>query len=495
MRHSSHRIKASLLATLTGLACISSSAFAKPGPAHSVVKITCRVGDKEWLGTGFAWEKGTEVVTALHVVAGCQSIEVYSEGLKKTTTASTRSALVQSDLALLELAESIGLEPLGVTDQVLPDKPHTIWGYPLEVRTMQGDELRFSRVLKPNSTLEDVMSEKKYRETLGAAGYPGLKAAILRVGSTIQPGHSGAPIFTPDGHVVGIGDGGLYEGIKSINWAIPTASLKTLPQSKDAIPNQRPRQASHFSVASGNGNSSSALGSGTGSASAAPASIAFQEGGQLRFMFSAQVKEILTTASSEEKKYLGQLLGDKHESDKGDDDEESPDEDEAVSSDEDSFHLLEKVLDVYEDPITGATIALPHGMKPRFDAKSGMVTAANAGGLVNLFIHVSVQNARQANQHFESFCKNGQEWQRDPEFEEYRVEEEDMIEVEKSLFIGKGPDDPTQTMYYSAMADLLDDTFLGTAVIAKDWKRILEADIVQLALLKICVELSGFRLD
>src|SRR5690606_27943222 len=67
--------------------------------------------------------------------------------------------------------------------------------------------------------------------------YPLPNARIYRISSIIQPGHSGAPILTSSGKVIGIADGGLRGGTARINWAMPSEIyLRSLVTSTDNIP-------------------------------------------------------------------------------------------------------------------------------------------------------------------------------------------------------------------------------------------------------------------
>ncbi len=229
-----------ITALLLGLVGLHAPAAAPQQSAASVVQITAKVGNNEHKATGFVWHSPTGIVTALHVVAGAERISVYSEPLKKERPATLKRVHLEADLALLELAEDIGLTPLAVA----PTDPnssteHEIWGYPHNVATLQGDVVRFSKSLgERQPTLNNIFRRAdKLREAIGAQGFPKLETQILRLGSTIQPGHSGAPIFDAEGRVIGIGDGGLRQGIARLNWAIPAAVyLPGLADSLDPIP-------------------------------------------------------------------------------------------------------------------------------------------------------------------------------------------------------------------------------------------------------------------
>ncbi len=201
----------------------------------AVVRITASTNG----GTGFVWPKPMYVVTALHVVAGANTIQVYSQGSKSVTAAHIKSVLLEADLALLQLDEDIGLQPLPVspTPPAITEE-HTIWGYPEDVAKLQGDDIRFSQSLDAKTTFDSIFrSQASFENAIGGGSYPQFSAEILRVSSILVHGHSGAPIINRSGQVVGIGDGGLHDGIARKNWAIPAGTyLQRLLTSRDPIP-------------------------------------------------------------------------------------------------------------------------------------------------------------------------------------------------------------------------------------------------------------------
>ena len=208
--------------------------------ADSVVKITCTLVDGEANATGFAWSEPDRVVTALHAVAGCERITVWSEATKRRTTASVFSVRLEADLALLELERDLGLQPL-MHAETLPTREDefTIWGYPRAIPSLLGNDLEFALGLTFETTLGSAFfqSPDELSDTLEGQSYPTWDTKILRVHSPLQPGHSGAPIVDESGAVVAIADGGLFNGVAGINWSIPAATyLPGLEQSSDAEP-------------------------------------------------------------------------------------------------------------------------------------------------------------------------------------------------------------------------------------------------------------------
>jgi hypothetical protein len=220
--------------------------------AHNIVKIKTTYKNKSGqlvngTATGWCWDNSMYIVTALHVVAGIKDIEVFNQSQKKGQ-ATIVKVLLEADLALLKLNVDLGLKPLSVKNVDPNSKTEfTIWGYPHGIFTIAGDDVRFSRSLNQNPTLNDIITQTDLKFDLVKQGFPLPNARIYRVSSIIQPGHSGAPILTSDGIVIGIGDGGLRDGTARINWAMPAAYyMPKLLISTDAIPNNISVQASLY---------------------------------------------------------------------------------------------------------------------------------------------------------------------------------------------------------------------------------------------------------
>jgi S1-C subfamily serine protease len=232
---------------LTLLCCNDLIAQTHRESANSVVKINStflRVtnGKTESLtktATGWCWYDGMHIVTALHAVAAVRDITVSTNSL--TVHADVESVYLEADLALLRLRSTLNLKPL-TTEAVDPnsDKQYWIYGYPHAVYEMQGNRIDFS-LSQPGvvPTLNSILAgtSTAIKTQLTSQGYPLPEVKILRIGSTIQPGQSGAPIFSPQGKVIGIADGGLYGGTASINWAMPAdVYVRKLLTSRDRKP-------------------------------------------------------------------------------------------------------------------------------------------------------------------------------------------------------------------------------------------------------------------
>lgn len=244
------------------ISCFSTDIMAQAtdrDAAKSVVKITTtfkgpdekgKIVTKVGNGTAWCWNNPRQVVTALHVIAGIpdSDIRVYTDRESKSSGVKLIKVLKEADLALLQLDTDLGLTPLTLAEvDHNSSKEFYIWGFPHGIFQMAGDDVRFSRSLDPPPTLNSLVNKTDFKFTLEQQGYPLPKAEILRVSSTIQPGHSGAPIFTNTGKVVGIADGGLRSGTARLNWAFPASLyVPKLLNSNDPFPGKASLQANLY---------------------------------------------------------------------------------------------------------------------------------------------------------------------------------------------------------------------------------------------------------
>ena len=365
-------------ATLFSASDLAAQAGSHQESAKSVVKITSRfAGGKVEVGTGFVWSQPDYIVTALHVVAGATSITIYSEALKKEREADVLNVHQESDLALLKLkTNDLPLVPLKLSSAPPnSDDRHYIWGYPRDVNTMQGDGVYFSSSQTQQPTMGSIFkSEAHFESVVGKQGYPKYQAKILRVGDTIQPGHSGAPIFNKSGTVVGVGDGGLHQGIARINWAIPAHVYVTnLPTSKDVKPTEASKQANLYSA---HVEQPATVKSAPRKVKAKGGKVRTVKAQSLHLVWTASVAEALALVSAEDLKALQKISAEVKQKNAGD--------------------LQKELLDVYEDYSIGATVAVPHGLKLSYSATDRMFEAWSPSKRVGMFIRFEKNKTRKA---------------------------------------------------------------------------------------------------
>ena len=188
--------------------------------ARSVAQIQARdcAGQADRSGSGFLWKSDHELVTALHVVAGCTTIDAFFERLGGLTRRARIEHVLQGvDLALLSI-EGVGAPPLRVATRQ-PEVSETLEaiGFYLGVPSMGNKELKVAFGL---SRLGDMLPEQLYRQVKAGGGIsPDIE--IIRLNGHLLPGLSGAPILDTQGEVMGIGSGGLESGAAAVSWALP----------------------------------------------------------------------------------------------------------------------------------------------------------------------------------------------------------------------------------------------------------------------------------
>lgn len=450
-----HRICQTIIACLL---LISGAALAKPG--ESVVRINTEHG----VGTGFAWSKPRYIVTALHVVAGAKKISVYSEAKGEAASATLLTALHAPDLALLRLDRDIGLKPLvhAKVDSNDTDR-HFIWGYPHDVAKMTRHQVQIVGGLNSSPTLSSIFkSDSQLKQTVGAQGFPALESRIVRI-EKIQPGHSGAPVVNKAGQVVGIGDGGLRDGLGGLNWAIPAAVyLPELPNSRDPIPSGVSVQKSLFSTPTEN---------------TQPLQMGQQ--GTLHHVWQAQVPALLDILDGELRGHVQDLI------------EEATD----VTGDD----LSSALINIYEDDVSGATLAAPDGAYMDFDAEFGRLTVETYSGLSMMVQIGRASDWESARYELELFAEelltSRDDWQPDPELEDIAHEDADdqFAEWLFNRVAGEPSEDGTG---HGAMleANLLADqeNFLGTAIITQDSSQFDDQQWRDFYLLTLSVALADF---
>lgn len=447
--------------------------------AKSVVKITCKTGGGAASATGFVWSKSTYVVTALHAVAGCNKITVYSESQKDETDAVVIAAYKEADLALLRLETDLQLQPLISTpaDPVYSDE-YYIWGYPRDVATMQGDDIKFSMSLTRSPTLRSIFkSPAQFEKTVGAQGYPQLNAKILRVSSIIQPGHSGAPIFDKSGRVIGIADGGLREGIARINWAVPAkVYLAGLENSTDAIPGTASIQNTLFRSPAA---AAEIKFTPAGKPATAPGDMPMHTEGTLHLAWSTTLAEIVHNLPDEDAEIYNELI--------------------AQAREETGRDLGQAMIAVYEDFETGATIAVPDGIELLYDPEDKMLEAWSASDRLEMIVQIyendTWDQAMNVMKDFEEYLVAGESWQPDPELK-------DLLEndpqagysyASKSRLLRDDAGAVQSRMHTTLIIDQQD--FLGTAVIIHDPAALTGDELINMYLMTICVELANFSIE
>lgn len=338
--------------------------------SESVVKITCDLGGgKRMNATGFAWQDSQHVVTALHAVAGCVNRVVFSEAKGRQSPAVIEKVILEADLALLKLERNLELVPVkNVTLQPNLRERFMIWGYPHAVNEMIETPITFGAGRKGGvTTLSGAYAGVDgLAELFAGQGYPREDTSILRVTTTLQPGQSGAPIFDLEGRVVAMADGGLLGGWKGINWSIPAhVYLPRLLASNDEIPKDPSKWAQAYSANTANRTRSVAVppemqARGDG-----------EPGGELRLVRTLPLGDVERMLSRRARDYWTDLIP-------------------AIKSfvtDPEAYGRLS--FDIYEDPVTGATVGVPSGLELTWNGEIRVLEARTKSGVVRGMVGVS----------------------------------------------------------------------------------------------------------
>ena len=302
--------------------------------------------------TGWAWQKPMTVVTALHAVAGKNVIEV-SNHQGKTTTARIVKVVKEGDLALLRLDGSLDLIPLSTgTAQHNSKETFQVVGYPHNIPTMAAFDVKFATSFSGRPILNHLIQGTSLEAVLTKQGYPVPQTYIYRLSSTIQPGHSGAPIVRDNGVVIGIADGGLKKGTARLNWAIPAQQyVSRLSTSSETIPRTISKQSDLFSAKT----LVSSVGSPT-PATADAESISDPSGDvTVHKIWNASLAEIFFTLEEADQDDVRDIFED-------------------FTEDEADYFAENLRYDVYEDYNTGATFAVPEGAEVTYEDDTFVVS-------------------------------------------------------------------------------------------------------------------------
>ena len=408
-------------------------------------------------GTGWCWKESKYLVTALHVVAGIPNnkITVYTDEEKKKSGAKVIAVNKEADIALLQLDQDLGLSPLEL-QPVDPNSTnhYSIWGFQHGVFQMGDAEVVLSRTRGGHPTLNGLINNNDLKFILETKQkYPLPSVKILRISSTIQPGHSGAPIFASSGKVIGMADGGLYEGVASLNWAIPAVDyVPKLISAPEAPPSNR-------SITSElKGNTTYVAEDATEEEQnrkmeeEAKANTIINGSQSISKVLTASYQEIMETMAEDDKKEVEDIV------------------------EQYNIDMDDKWFDVYEDYATGATISMPEG--EAVEIKDGWFFASNTDaslGLLTLPYHFESYKDAQDNMRviLDEFLKDGT-WAESTE----KPEETADIEYETASYdvTHISNDGKNQILVYHAEVD---GTDLLVAILLMDGTKMQEPDYIK----------------
>ncbi|WP_394787471.1 serine protease [Rhodoferax sp.] len=223
---------------LAALALVGATLLSLPGSADAqMVEVFKRTSESllkieagNNAASGFIWSDSAHAVTSLHVVDGQQRIVAHYVGsdgkIIASTNAMVEKVLKDSDLVLLRLQAPQNRKPL-VLNLATPALKQSFdaLGFPLNIAGYSSTEVK---VRFGGNQLSTILPPKVLRELVD---YPSTSIEIINLEGNLVPGLSGAPIVDAEGRVIGIVDGGLENGAIGISWGIPASHLQQLAQS------------------------------------------------------------------------------------------------------------------------------------------------------------------------------------------------------------------------------------------------------------------------
>ncbi len=223
------------LSLLLMLSAWASAQFDPTLVRKSLVRVKVGVSATEAnICTGFVWKTPNQIVTSLHAMnrGGEITVLYLNQAPRK---AKIKKILHKADLVLLELLPGESAPPSGVVPLTTFNAQPIKFGTEVyAVGYNNGAQGSSSRTLKKGDidpeTL-DFLIPKKDKTILAKVGFPALDLPIIYLEGSLLPGFSGAPVFDPQGRLIGVGDGGLEKGASNVSWIIPAKYLTELENS------------------------------------------------------------------------------------------------------------------------------------------------------------------------------------------------------------------------------------------------------------------------
>lgn len=219
------------------------------GDVGLVIATRCTDGN-ERSGTAFVWPKADQVVTARHVVAGCDLITVQFRNHGSFKAVPLREIRAK-DVIALRLEKRVGASVQTVTNRPPPVHSQVAAvGFALGAPTADDKLLTVTTGNDPPPARLKQMLPDSERRLIEQNGPWDLDTAIIRLDGNLTHGHSGAPVFDHEGQVVAIGAGGLQSGATGIVWAVSASYLMDSGNWTDIRSGNRvdPENAFTFSV-------------------------------------------------------------------------------------------------------------------------------------------------------------------------------------------------------------------------------------------------------
>lgn len=177
-------------------------------------------------GTGFIFKDKKYVITAYHVIAGSDGIvDIKYPLLNVTRHGKVIKTLKNDDLALIQITDPVEVLCLHISPKNPEyDESYTAIGFLWDAPQHFPKDL----TCKGNNTIDKFVPSTVIK-ILKNDGCPETTCSVIALsGETLTPGYSGAPIFSNDGNIIGVGDGGIQDGIAMVSWGIPASDINDL---------------------------------------------------------------------------------------------------------------------------------------------------------------------------------------------------------------------------------------------------------------------------
>ncbi len=191
----------------------------------------CLFIPKSRVQTGFQVKGAAGIVTALHGVADCDTLQALNDNGEIVWEGLTIAGVdVARDVAVIAPTNGAllsGDEGLDIADNIEEDYASLlVIGYP-GGRTRQAPSSRIQFIQK--EPLSRFLSSDPPPTAFITRSSPQKDIDVLTLEADMVPGHSGAPLLTDDRTLLGIIDGGLRQGAIGQAWAIPWHDLDLQP--------------------------------------------------------------------------------------------------------------------------------------------------------------------------------------------------------------------------------------------------------------------------
>lgn len=230
-----------ILGLLICILVVPDGALAQNEHVYRLTVKECRFGAGTRVLSGFRDRQSHGIVTALHGVAGCNSVvAVNATQTRRYDLTITKGVNIDHDLALLSSPELEQEAPAGLSAAGSVSSSVRVVGFPHAVPAAMTTTLALrtpSRV-----QLNDLLpSGQGTRAGVNTRLSPNPRATVLSVQGHLTLGHSGSPILDSSGRVVGVANGGLGNGALEISWAIPFTGSSSSWQSPASVSDELTR--------------------------------------------------------------------------------------------------------------------------------------------------------------------------------------------------------------------------------------------------------------